>query len=298
MSLAYYSGCSSLGSSKDYEISTQAICKVLGINFKKIEDFNCCGSTPAHAMSHELSTALAARNLRLAADTGAEKILTSCPSCMGNLKIAKVRMEDEEFKKEIDALLDTPTTKLLDTYSVLQYLVEDIGLNAIKAKVVKPLTGLKIACYYGCLLTRPPKVANFDDVELPMSMDNLLTALGAECVPFPLKTECCGAASGIADKKTTSILSARLIERAKEFKVDAIAVACPLCQMNLDLRQSQAENMFDEYYDIPAIYFTQLMGIAFGLKENDIQLNKLVVDAKKLVSKIGTSTDNTTGGNA
>ncbi len=286
MNLAYYPGCSALGTSKDYEISTFAVCKALGISMNSIEDFNCCGSTPAHAMSHELSTALAARNIRLAASSGAKKILTSCPSCLGNLKTAKARMENEEFKNTVDALLDTPTDELLDSYSVLQYIVEEIGLDAIKEKVVKPLNGVKIACYYGCLLTRPPKIMNFDDVEFPMSMDKILTALGAECVPYPLKTECCGAAHGIANKKMTSNLSSRLIERAREFKVDAIAVACPLCQMNLDLRQSQAEKMFDEVYDIPALYFTQLMGIAFGLKDEEILLGKLVVSPKELLQKI------------
>ncbi len=294
MNLTYYPGCSALGSSKDYEASTQAVCKALDIKFSTIEDFNCCGSTPAHAMSHELSTALAARNLRLAADTGAEKILTSCPSCLGNLKTAKAKMQDEEFRKIVDSLLDTPTDKLLDTYSVLQYIVEEVGLDAVKAKVVKPLDGLKIACYYGCLLTRPPKIMNFDNVEFPMSMDNLLTALGAECVPFPLKTECCGAAGGIPNKSMTSTLVSRILERAKEYNVDAIAVACPLCQMNLDLRQTQAEKKFDVDFDIPAIYFTQLMGIAFGLKDNEILLDKLVVDPKKLLGKIKDSD----GGNA
>ncbi len=282
MKIAYYPGCSALGTSKDYEISTQAVCRALNLLPIPIEDFNCCGSTPAHTMSHELSSALSARNLRLAADTGAEKILTSCPSCLSNLKTAKYRMQDEEFKKEIDALLDTPTKNLPETYSVLQYFSEEIGIDKIKEKVKLPLKGLRIACYYGCLMTRPKNIMQFDDMEFPMSMDNILTALGAECVSFPLKTECCGAAQGIPNQEMTSNLVSRILSRAKEFGVHIIAVACPLCQMNLDLRQKQAEKKGNEKFNLPILYFTQLMGIAFDLKDEDIQLDKLIVNSERI----------------
>ncbi len=286
MKLAYYPGCTALGSSIDYETSSQAIMRHLGVVTTKVEDFNCCGSTPAHTMSHELSTALAARNLRLAAEINPEKLLTSCPSCLANLKTAKFRMQDEAFKKEVDSLLDTPTEALPETYSVLQYLVEEVGLEKIASKVVKPLNGLKVACYYGCLLTRPQHIMNFDDCEYPMSMDNILNSLGAECVDYPLKTECCGAAHGIPNQKMTSTLVSRLLERAKEFGADVIAVACPLCQMNLDLRQVQAEKLSDTKYDIPVVYFTQLMGMAYGLGEEDTMLKKLVVDPRVINGKI------------
>lgn len=289
MNLAYYPGCSALGTSKEYEVSTHAICKHLGISLKKIEDFSCCGSTPAHTMSHELSSALSARNLRLAADMSVDKVLTSCPSCLANLKTAKYRMQDAHFKAEVDALLDSPTVELPDTYSVLQHLVEEVGLDAIKEKVVYPLAGLKVACYYGCLLTRPAQIMQFDNQEVPMSMDNVLTALGAECVPYPLKTECCGAAYGIPTQELTANLSARLLERAKEFGADIVAVACPLCHMNLDLRQGQAEKISSESFNLPVLYFTQLMAIAFGLEKKDILLDKLVVDPSRVYTKTNQS---------
>ncbi len=282
MNLAYYPGCSALGTSKEYEVSTQAICKHLGVFAKEIEDFSCCGSTPAHTMSHELSGALSARNLRLAADMKADKVLTSCPSCLANLKTAKHRMADDKFKAEVDALLDTPTAELPDINSVLQYLTEEVGLEKIKTKVRKPLAGLKVACYYGCLLTRPAAIMQYDSEEQPMTMDNLLTALGAECVPYPLKTECCGASQGIPQQKMTSTLVGRLLERAKEFGADVVAVACPLCQMNLDLRQSQAEKENNTTYNMPVLYFTQLMALAFDLPEKDIMLDKLVVNPSRV----------------
>ncbi len=288
MAIAYYPGCSALGTSKEYEVSTQAILKYLGQNIAEIDDFSCCGSTPAHTMSHELSSALSARNLRLAADMKAEKVLTSCPSCLANLKTAKYRMADEEFKAEIDKLLDTPTEFLPESYSVLQYISEEVGLDKVKEKVTKPLNGLKVACYYGCLLTRPGKIMQFDREEQPMVMDNLLKALGAEVVDFPLKTECCGAAQGIPQRKMTSNLVGRILQRAKEYGVDMLVVACPLCQMNLDLRQGQAEKANNENFNLPVLYYTQLMGIAFDLAEESIMLKKLIVDPSSALAKIQT----------
>ncbi len=288
--IAYYPGCSALGSSKEYETSTQAVCKHLSVAVKNIDDFSCCGSTPAHTMSHELSSALSARNLRLASDMKADKVLTSCPSCLANLKTAKYRMSDAHFKAEVDALLDQPTDEMPEIFSVLQYLTEEVGLDKIKSKVKKPLAGIKVACYYGCLLTRPAQIMQFDNQEVPMSMDNILTALGAECVPFPLKTECCGAAHGIPTQDMTANLSARLLQRAKEYNADLVAVACPLCHMNLDLRQGQAEKAANKKFDLPVLYFTQLMGIAFGLSDDDIQLKKLVVNPSSVHAKIAANT--------
>ncbi len=268
MKLTYYPGCSALGSSKEYEASTQAVCKALDLYMHKIEDFTCCGSTPAHAMSQDLCVALSARNLRLASDLKADRVLTSCPSCLANLKTAKCKMEEPAFKEEVNSLLDTPIDEVPETYSVLQHFVEQVGIEKIKARVRKPLNGMRIACYYGCLLNRPADVMQFERSENPMAMDNILTALGAECVPYPLKTECCGASQGIPMEKTTSVLVGRLLQRAKEFNAEAIAVACPLCQMNLDLRQKQAEKESEKTYNIPVFYFTQLMAIAFGLGKN------------------------------
>ena len=204
MKLAYYPGCSGQGTSAEYERSTRAVCRALEIALKEIPDWSCCGSTPAHACDHVLSAALSARNLALAAKDGAERVGTPCPSCLANLKTAKYRMKDEAFRGKVDALLDEPCPEELpDTVSILQVLVEDYGLEAIAEKVKKPLEGVKIACYYGCLMSRPADIMQFDNAENPMAMDNIMTALGAEVVPFPLKTECCGAAMGVARQDVT-----------------------------------------------------------------------------------------------
>ena len=284
MKLAYYPGCSGQGTSAEYERSTRAVCRALEIGLKEISDWSCCGSTPAHACDHVLSSALSARNLALAAAEGAERVGTPCPSCLANLKTAKYRMQDEAFRDKVNALLDNPCPEELpETVSILQVLVEDYGTGAIAEKVKKPLEGIKVACYYGCLMSRPADIMQFDDAENPMAMDNIMTALGAEVVPFPLKTECCGAAMGIPRRDITARLTGRILERAQAFGADAVVVACPLCHMNLDLRQRQAVG---GSMKMPVLYFTQLMGLALGLPHQELGFEKLCVSPDELLRKI------------
>ena len=286
--IAYYPGCSGQGTSLEYERSTRAVCAALGIGLEEIQDWSCCGSSPAHACDHVLSAALSARNLTLAAGQGAERIGTPCPSCLANLKTAKKRMDNEGFRKEVDALLDAPAPETLpETVSILQVLAEDMGSEAIAAQVKKPLAGIKVACYYGCLMSRPEGIMNFDDPENPVAMDNIMKALGAEVVDFPLKTECCGAAMGIPRRDISARLSARLLETARTYGADAVVVACPLCHMNLDLRQEQAAKASQSVFNMPVLYFTQFMGLALGLPEEELGLDKLCVSPAGLLGKIG-----------
>ena len=282
MRLAYYPGCSAKGSSADYEMSTQAVCGALGMRLEELPDWNCCGSTPAHAVDTELSAALCVRNLDIAARTQADMVVTPCPSCLANLKLARHRMQDAAFKARVDALLDSPTVEnaeaLPETYSVLQIILEQIGPEAIRARVTRPLEGVKIATYYGCLMSRPADVMQFDDPENPTAMDKIMEALGAEVVDFPLKTECCGAAMGVARQDVTGSLSRRILATARSFGADAVVTACPLCHMNLDLRQGQAERQMRLKFRLPVFYYTQLMGLAFGLPDETLKLDKLAVD--------------------
>lgn len=287
MSIAYYPGCSAAGTSLDYERSTQAVCAAVGLNFASMTEWNCCGSTPAHAVDTELSAALCVRNLDQAARMDAEKIATACPSCLSNLRMARKRMEAPAFRERVNELLDEPAaTALPQTYSVLQLLREGY-LEQIATLARKPLKGLRIAPYYGCLMSRPADVmADFGNPENPTMMDDILTACGAEVIDFPLKTECCGAAYGIPKRDMTARLSGNILSVAKAMGADVIAVACPLCQMNLDLRQKQAEKAHGADFGIPVLYFTQLMGMAFGLPSADLCLDKLVVSPSHLLHKL------------
>lgn len=293
MELAYYPGCSGKGTSAEYEQSTRAVCRVLGVKLHELDDWSCCGSTPAHACDARLSAALSGRNLLLAALQGADRVATPCPSCLANLRNARRRMQNPAFREQIDRLLDAPLPRtreggaaVPDAVSVLQVLAEEAGAEAVRAQVTRPLAGLRIAPYYGCLLNRPPELMRFDDPENPTAMDSILEALGAEVVDFPCKTDCCGASMGIPRRDITARLSGRLLRTAVDFGADAVAVACPLCHMNLDLRQDQAAAACGTSFAIPVLYFTQFMGLAMGLTEEELGLDKLCVSLAALLQKI------------
>ena len=287
MNFAYYPGCSARGSSKDYEMSTQAVCKALDMRLVDIPDWNCCGSTPAHAVDTELSAALCVRNLDIAAQQEAELVLTPCPSCLSNLKLASKRMEDPAFRVRVDELLDGPSAKTFPPVtSVMQGIAENFDMEAIAARVRKSLKGLRLAAYYGCLMSRPAEIMNFGDPENPTLMESMLAACGAEMVDFPLKTACCGASFGIPERPMTARNSGRILDLATQLGVDAVIVACPLCQMNLDLRQPQASKEMGTSFNLPVLYFTQMMGIAFGLDHKDLGLGKLRVSADGLIRKL------------
>jgi heterodisulfide reductase subunit B len=291
MKMAYYPGCSAHGTSLEYERSSRAVCDTFGIKTTDVPDWNCCGTTPAHCVSHELSCALASSNLYQAASIGADKVIMSCPSCLANFKTAKHRLTaSADFAERVHMLLDLPEEQkkiaLPESVSILQVLLEDIGLDGIKSKVKRPLSGIKVAAYYGCLLSRPADLMKFDDEENPMSMDNVLAAIGMDVVPYPLKVECCGASMGIPRRDITARLSGRLLEFARAFGADVIAVACPLCHMNLDLRQAQAANAAGTVFDMPVMYFTQLMGMAYGFSDSDILLNKLCISLAPIHDKL------------
>ena len=275
---AYYPGCSQLGTATDYDKSTRACCAKLDIHLQDIPDWSCCGSTPAHTVDHTLSGALSLRNLQLAEQLNPTCITTPCPSCLTNLKGAAQKAEDPQSREAMNALLDTPYTGSLDVKSTLQILVEDFGVDALAAKVSKPLTGLVVAPYYGCIMNRPPEIMDFDDPENPTAMDTVLEALGAEVVPFPLKVECCGASYAVARRDIVMQLSGKLLDLAQDNGADAVATACPLCQMNLDLRQGQINSAQGRNFQMPVFYYTQLMGLAFSLGRSDLGLSRLNVD--------------------
>ena len=287
MKIAYYPGCSATGSSADYEKSTQAVCAALGMQMEEIPGWSCCGSTPAHAVDTQLSGALSARNLDLAARQKADMVLTPCPSCLSNLRHAAKRLENPEFRAGVNELLDEPLSENLpEALSVMQGIARAYDTDAIAARVRKPLAGLKLAAYYGCLMSRPHEVMEFGDPENPTLMESLLTACGAEMVDFPLKTECCGASYGIPERAMTARLTGRILNLATMLGVDAVVVACPLCQMNLDLRQQQAAKEAGVAFSMPVLYYTQLMGIAFGLAPSALGLDNLCVSADNLLRKL------------
>lgn len=281
---AYYPGCSLEGTAKEYDLSIRAVLDVLGVSITEPDDWSCCGSTPAHTVDHVLAAALAARNLRIVEKTGLGTVTIPCPSCLAAFRRAHLGMTaNKAFKTRVNELLDEPYEGGVEAKSTLQILYENIGLEAIAAKVTHKLPGLKVAPYYGCILNRPPDVAQFDDPENPIAMDKVLEAVGVQVADFAFKTECCGAAFGVPKKQMVNRLTSKVLTMAIDAGANCIAVACPLCQQNLDLRQAQVNKTMGSAFKIPVLYFSQIMGLAYGCSPKELGMDKLVVSADELV---------------
>lgn len=277
MNYAYYAGCSLHATGREFDLSARAVCGRLGIGLAEIPDWNCCGASPAHSTSRLLAVALSARNLALAEAQGAGDIVVPCAACYQRLAVARKELgEDPGLREQVTRVTGRDYTGRTGVRSLLEVLA---GLDAehLKAQVTRPLGGLKAACYYGCLLVRPPAVTGFDDPEDPRSMDDLVRLAGAEPVPWGYKTECCGAAHGVANEPVTLKLVRDILNVARRAGADCLVCACPLCQNNLDARQEHVNRAFGTDFGLPVLYFTQLLGLAFGLSDRDLGLDKLFV---------------------
>lgn len=287
--VAYYPGCSLEGLAAEYDVSTRAVCNALGVQLVELDDWNCCGSSPASLYNPMLSATLAGRNLLLAQEARLDTVMTPCPGC---LKALKGAIKTHEVMPEaFQEALGRPYAGTVRAVSVLQLLIEKVGPETLARLVRFPFDGLPVAAYYGCLLTRPHATAQFDDPENPVSMDRLLEAVGCTVPDFPFKTECCGATSGITRTDIVARLSARILDMAQRIGARAIVVACPLCQQNLDLRQAQAEKASGSRFHLPVLYLSQVIGWALGLPAKALGLEKLVVSADDILPsrKIGDS---------
>ncbi len=280
----YYAGCSLEGTASEYDTSLKVVLKALGVDFTEPDDWSCCGSTPAHTVDHVFAAALAARNLAIVEKTGLKTLITPCPSCMTAFKKAQHGMiKSASFKQEVNELLDEPYECGVFAKSALQVIYEDVGLEAIAAKVTHALPDLKVAPYYGCILNRPPEIAQFDDPENPVSMDKVLNASGIEVCDFAFKMECCGAAFGVPKRDMVNQLTFKVLSMAVDAGANCIAVACPLCQQNLDLRQEQVNSLMGSSFDIPVLYFSQIMGLAYGFSPEALAMDKVIVSADRFV---------------
>ncbi|MBW2039548.1 MAG: CoB--CoM heterodisulfide reductase iron-sulfur subunit B family protein [Deltaproteobacteria bacterium] len=282
---AYFPGCSQKGTAVEYGISSRKVAEALGVELVEIEDWSCCGATPAHTVDRLLSGALAARNLATAEKMGLATLVTPCPACLVASKNALELAQDDESLKELNELLDLPFKAEIQAKSLLQIIFEEVGVDALAQKVKKPLKGMRLAPYYGCLLTRPPERAQFDDPENPISIDRILEALGAEVPDFPFKTECCGAAFGLPKRDMVLTLSGKILDMAQQIGADGIVLACSLCQQNLDLRQGQINSHLGTNFEIPIFYITQMIGLAFGFSSKEMGLDRHAVHPDKLLKK-------------
>ncbi|MGE5429503.1 MAG: CoB--CoM heterodisulfide reductase iron-sulfur subunit B family protein [Syntrophomonadaceae bacterium] len=284
MAYGYYPGCSLHSTAKEYRMSLNAVCRHLGIELSEVEDWNCCGATPAHTTKEELGVALAYSNLSNASRQGLQNVLAPCAACYNRLKNAVYAVDHSPLlEKRMSELTGGKIEHEVQVYNILEFFRDIYGQDNLKAAIRKPLSGLNVACYYGCLLVRPSKVLNFDDAEDPQSMDELIGLLGGQAVPWSCKTECCGGSHAIPETDIVLELGRRIFSSAVNAGADVIAVACPLCQANLDMRQSQINKKYKTDFKTPVVYITQLLGLALGIPALELGLDSHFVSTQELI---------------
>lgn len=280
MRYAYYPGCTIETTAVEFGRSTDAVCEELGVELVEIEDWNCCGASSAHSLDHELSLRLPGRNVALAQEGGMD-IVAPCPACYQNVLSADRQLrEDERWRGQMEQMLEFSYTGDVRARHLLEILSTPEMLEKIRERVKNPLTGLKVVSYYGCVLVRPPEITGWDDPEHPVRMDKVMEAIGAEPVDWSYKVDCCGASLTLSRSEVVITLSSRLAEAAQEAGADVVAAACGICQINLDTRQSGEDR-------IPAMYFTELMALAFGLPGVGKWMGKHGVDPQPVLREKG-----------
>jgi len=256
MRLSYYPGCSLEGVAVDYARSIDAVFQALNIDLVEIDDWSCCGATAAHSLSEAMSVILPARNLSAAEQMGLD-IVAPCANCFNRLRFSQQMIQ----KNVLD--VPWPVTGDVKVHDMTRFLAEPTMIKHIKERVLKPLNGLRVVCYYGCQMVRPPRITGYTDYENPRTLDRIAAASGARVIDWSYKATCCGASIGIARREIGDALTKRLLDKARQAGAGAVVVACPLCQSNLDIIQREQLEK-----PIPIFYFTELLRLSFSDKGN------------------------------
>jgi len=283
---SYYPGCRLRGTGAEYGASLEGVFERLGLTLEELPGWVCCGAASGHATAPRAAHALCAQNLALAA-ASLRPLVAPCALCYGNLRAAQYAAAagDPEFP---DGFTDIPHEKIaaVEVLSPLEVLSRPEILIRLRGLCEGNLSGFRAACYYGCLLTRPPEYAGGEDVDNPLAMERLLEALGAETVDWSHKTECCGAALGAPAEEVVLDLAWRIISDAEEAGANCIAVACPLCHWNLDVRQFEIARRRRRKVEMPVFYFSELVAVALDLPETERWLKRHLTPVFPLIDGI------------
>ncbi|MBI4862119.1 MAG: CoB--CoM heterodisulfide reductase iron-sulfur subunit B family protein [Candidatus Riflebacteria bacterium] len=286
--IGYFPGCSLQGSAFDYDRSVRALAQQLSIVLREIPDWVCCGASSAHAVDREVALCLAADTLAKARRAGLDEVLVPCAMCFQRLAAASQELtEHRSLAGEIAGALGGPADLDLTRVKAVnpvEWLVRLLP-GTLGTRARRPLTGLRVACYYGCLLVRPPKVTRVEEPEAPRQMEGILKALGATTVRWGRATECCGASFSLSRKSVVLRQGLRIWELAVEAGANVLCVACPMCHANLDMRQS--EFLSEGQEALPVLYLTQLAGLAAGLGPEQLGLGDHFVSVDRLLSTLG-----------
>lgn len=289
MKFLFFPGCTVLAKDPSFEASFIQMCEILGIQIEREPNFHCCAPVVVSSVSYDTALALAARNLCLAEERNLD-IITLCNGCFKNLKKANKHLkEDEADRKKINEILKGIGKEFKGTIEVkhfVQVINEDKIREKIQANIKRPLTDMVFGTFYGCHLIRPHSVVEFDDPEIPRSIDEIVELLGAKTVEYEGKYVCCGGSlKGVDDKAADEIPRQKLIS-LKELDVDGLVLACPMCYFTFDLGQFDIQRKYKEQYQIAPIHLTELLGIAFGLNPKGLGLNLHRIKPKKIMAKI------------
>jgi heterodisulfide reductase subunit B len=282
--IAYYPGCSLESTATEYDHTFHAVCEALDLELVEPPGWICCGSSPAHTTDPLLASYYAILNLSIVERMGLSQMVAPCLGCYQRFKAGDHEMKrDPELAARVAERIGYEYQGTVETVHVVDALLQRVGIDAIRDRVEKPLTGLRVASYYGCATTRPPKYTGAENPENPTCMEEIVEALGAEPVDWSYKTDCCGGSLGISQTSLALELSAKVIENAHACGADIMINACPLCQVNVDSRQVQ----MDLGFEMPVLYITQLMALAFGLEEKKSELGKNMIDPRPILRERG-----------
>ena len=282
MKVSYYPGCSLHGSARDYAESILGVCSALDIRLEEVPDWNCCGATAAHSIDHRASIELAGRTLNLAAKLPHADMLVPCPMCFNRLKTAAKTLR-EDHQQRYDIHLEGSLPQIWD---LANFFATKKMLAATAKQVKKPLKGLKVVCYYGCMASRPPEITDAKNFEDPQEMDRIIENLGATPIPWPFKTDCCGAGQVLSRLDIVSQLVGKLYDMAQRVGAQAIVVSCQMCQANLDMYQQKIEADWGRRFSLPVFYFTELMGLACNVKESKDWISRHMTDPFSLLREL------------
>ena len=299
---AFYPGCTLHSTGVEFGQSTELVCQALGLEMVEIPDWNCCGASSAHSMDHTLFLALPARNLALAQQVELDEggngraldLAIPCAACYSRTAAAHLALqEDASFRTRMEAVLGVEYQDRVRPRNLLDIVANDVTRQALRAAVVRPLEGLKVASYYGCLLVRPPQYTQrWDDPEHPQSMDEVLGLMGAEAVPWSYGVDCCGGSLTLNRSDVVVHLVDVLARAAHEAGAEALVTACPMCMANIDGRQKYRGGAplprppKPDYEPLPIFYFTELMALAYGLPMKKV-LGRHLVDPRPLLGRLG-----------
>lgn len=281
MEYSYYPGCSLHSTAKEFDQSVRAVFSALDVTLTELEDWNCCSASSAHAINRNLSLALPGRNIAIAQRNGLDVIMP-CAACFNRHKTAQHALQTNPDKRQIiEEAVQFRFQDNIEIRTPLEVIGEKIGLDRLNERLRAPLVGLKAVDYYGCLLVRPPEITQFENPEHPVLMSMILESIGVEVVPWSESTDCCGGGLALTKPKVAARMVQRLAERAREAGAQAIVTSCPLCQLNLEMRQGKDA--------LPIFYFTELIGLAFALPEASSWWKKHLINPIPLLKRLHSS---------